>query len=436
MPGTERKVWRLRKALYGLKQAGREWNLEIDGFLRSLGLHVVEGDRCLYYSIVANSLLLICLYVDDILVAHESAEVCEQMMKTLFAKYQIKGMGEPRQFLGINVERIGKHEIRLSQTKYIDEVLHRFEMENSKSTRAPMVPNTRLDLDILDYDEEERAEMRNVPYRSAVGALLYLARVSRPDIGFAVNQLARHNSNPRRDAWKAAKYLMRYLAGTRDACMVIKPNDNGIRVTSDADWGNDIVDRQSISGYVIYLHGCPVSWCAKKQSIVACSSTAAEYIAADLAVEQAEYIQIMVNDVMSAMNKKISMVLEMDSLSGIARIRRNGLSETQKTVDIRYKKTKKLINDGGAELRYLRTDDMPADILTKSLAATSFHHKRQLCGVQLEQVEDRLSTGGEVLDPEPRCQTPSQKMEGCRSCDNKRRTNGECKIYGRADLRG
>lgn len=121
-----------------------------------------------------------------------------------------------------------------------------------------MVPNTRLDLDVHDYDDEERTEMQNVPYRSAVGALLYLTRVSRPDIGFAVNQLARHSVNPRREAWKAAKYLMRYLAGTRKAYLVLKPNDDGIRVTSDADWGNDTVGRQSISGYVIYLHGCAI----------------------------------------------------------------------------------------------------------------------------------------------------------------------------------
>lgn len=124
----------------------------------------------------------------------------------------------------------------------------------------------------------------------------------------------------------------------------------------------------------------------------------------------------MVDEVMSTMNVNIPMIMEMDSLSGIARIRRNGLSETQKTVDIRYKAIKKMINEEDVELQHLRTNEMPADILTKALSTTAFQHKRQLCGVQLKQDKSRLSSGGEVLDHQQEIQASTRKIDGRSSC--------------------
>ncbi|KAJ0398347.1 hypothetical protein ATCC90586_006770 [Pythium insidiosum] len=297
VPGHEKKVWRLKNALYGLKQAGREWNHEIDGFLKAYGLQATRGDECLYYKRVSGGLLLVCLYVDDVLVAHQDAAEAERLMSALSLKYDVKSMGAPTSFLGMRIRR-RDGEIRLSQRVYIEETLHRFGMDESKPTTTPMVPKMRLDEIQGEPDEAEREAMRHKPYRQVVGSLLYLARVSRPDIAFAANQLARHCATPRREAWNAAAHLLRYLQLTKHLELVLRPSDDDFRVATDADWANDKRDRKSVSGFVAFLFGCPVHWGSTKQTVVTLSNTTAEFIAANDGLQQAEWIQLILAEVL------------------------------------------------------------------------------------------------------------------------------------------
>ncbi|GMF48345.1 unnamed protein product [Phytophthora fragariaefolia] len=306
--GQEGMVWRLRKALYGLRQAGREWNIEIDAFLHSYGLQPTDVDACLYFAYVENSLLLVRLYVDDLLVAHTNETRVNHLMSSLKEKYGIKDLGEPDQFLGMRVERPGPSTVLLSQEAYVNEVLHRFAMDGARPQRTPMVPNTRLD------------ECPDGP----------------------------------------------------------TPEEESL-VTSDADWANDKEGRKSISGRVVFLFGCPIARSSKKQTVVAKSCTAAEYIAADDAVEDGELTKMLVSQVL---RKDVSLVLAIDSQPAIARLRRRGLSDKQKTVDVRFKAVKGLLHAGEIAVKYLPTGDMPADVLTKSLRSDQHEHKRGLFGLR------------------------------------------------------
>ncbi|KAE8884677.1 hypothetical protein PF005_g11404 [Phytophthora fragariae] len=208
-------------------------------------------------------------------------------------------------------------------------------MDEARPTYTPMIPKSHLDNLTDDPSESEREYMHNKPYRQVAGSLLYLARVSWPDIAFAVNQLARHCSKPRKDASNAAKYLLRYLGQTRHLKLKLQPTEEGIGAASDADWVNDVHDRKSLSGYMAFLFGCPVHWGSTKQTVVGLSSTTAEFIAANDALQQAKWIQLVTAEVLTHANP-LQLTLQVDNQPAIHRIKRDGSSGSQKVVDIRF----------------------------------------------------------------------------------------------------
>ena len=108
-------------------------------------------------------------------------------------------------------------------------------------------------------------------YHSAIGALMYLALSTRPDILLSVTKLAQRNCDPHSDHQAAYKHIFRYLKRTS----YYKKTGKSIECFVDADLGGDASDRKSFSGYVFVAADCEFSWSAKKQNIVSLSSTEA-----------------------------------------------------------------------------------------------------------------------------------------------------------------
>ena len=128
----------------------------------------------------------------------------------------------------------------------------------------------------------EQAEMKSVPYLSAVGALQYLATMTRPDIAYAVSYLGRFNHNPAPAHWLAVKHLLRYLKGTMHYQLVYHGGDSKELFTtySDASHGGCKATGRATGGYVTLVSGAAVGWSSKRQPFVSLSSTEAEYVAA------------------------------------------------------------------------------------------------------------------------------------------------------------
>ncbi|XP_032798447.1 secreted RxLR effector protein 161-like [Daphnia magna] len=129
--------------------------------------------------------------------------------------------------------------------------------------------------------EEEKLDVSNIPYREAVGCLLYLSITCRPDISFAVSQVAKFCQNPGRPHWNAVKRILSYLAGTPNLGILFCVNSKQPLVGyTDADYGGDIDSRCSTSGFAFFVYGSLTSWSSRRQKCVSQSTTEAEYVAA------------------------------------------------------------------------------------------------------------------------------------------------------------
>jgi hypothetical protein len=130
---------------------------------------------------------------------------------------------------------------------------------------------------------EDDKFMHDKPYVSAVGVLMYLAIATQPDIAHAVSVLWRFTSKPGPAHWKAAKHLFRYLRGSVDYRLTYAPDPSSSQLFttySDADHGGNLDNGRSTSAYVVKMDTGAVSRMSRLQSIVALSTTEAEFISA------------------------------------------------------------------------------------------------------------------------------------------------------------
>lgn len=181
----------------------------------------------------------------------------------------------------------------------------------------------------------------------------------------------------------AAKKVLRYVKGTVDLGILL-PN----RMNSDAemygyidsDWNGDIVDRKSTSGYLFMLGNAPISWCSKKQNVVALSSCEAEYIAAAQGAGQAQWIEKLLTE----MNLKGDYVMKLrdDNKSAIDLAKHHVSHGRSKHIETKFHFLRDQVNREILELVYCKSSEQLADLLTKPLAAKRFAELRDLIGMK------------------------------------------------------
>ncbi|XP_060669859.1 uncharacterized mitochondrial protein AtMg00810-like [Ziziphus jujuba] len=265
-------VCRLNKALYGLKQALRAWFEKLKCSLHHRGFINSVADSSLFILKNSKVHVLFLMYVDDIIISGSNFSFIEKLIKGSNSEFSLKDLGALHYFLGIEVHCYSTGFI-LSQAKYIRNLLTETRMTQAKSVPTPMRIGNQLSAhegDLLTNLEE---------YRSIVGALQYLT-ITRPEITFSVNKLCQFVHSPITSHWNACKRLLRYLNGTIHYGLHFKvPDMNKIvfHAFTDSDWASCPDDRRSCSGYCVFLGPNVISWSARKQHVVARSSTEAEY---------------------------------------------------------------------------------------------------------------------------------------------------------------
>jgi hypothetical protein len=199
-------VYKLSKALYVLKQALRAWYERLQNFLVLKGFKIGKVDTTLFTKKIEDDLFICLIYVGDIIFYSTNQDFCEEFGDMISQEIEMSMIGELSFFIGLQVKQT-KDETFICQSKYVNDLLKRFDMDNSKPIKTCMATNAHLGLD-------ERGNSIDLKlYRSIIGILLYLT-ASRPDIMFSVCMCARFQTSPKEWHMIAVKWILRYLRQT------------------------------------------------------------------------------------------------------------------------------------------------------------------------------------------------------------------------------
>jgi hypothetical protein len=199
-------VCKLKKSIYGLKQASRQWYFKFHQKIISFGFEMNLVDDCIYHKFCGSKFIFLVLYVDDILLATNDMTLLHDTKRYLFSNFEMKDLGDASFVLGIEILRDRSRSIlSLSQKNYIEKILKRYNMQDSKPIDTPVAKGDKFSLDQCPKNEFEKQEMQMIPYASVVGSLMYAQVCTRPDIAYITGMLGRYLSNPGMDHWRAAK---------------------------------------------------------------------------------------------------------------------------------------------------------------------------------------------------------------------------------------
>eukprot|EP00253_Pinus_taeda_P026954 PITA_26954 len=313
-------VCRLKKSLYGLKQAPRAWYAKMDSFLLESGFSRCYSDNTVYTKKVGNSLIILVLYVDDLILTGSDPNLINHVKSSLKKKFEMTDLGHLHYFLGLQV------------------------------------------------------------LQSKEGKLLYLTH-TRPDLSFVVGLVARFLQNPRESHWKAAKRILRYVRGTVQFGIHYSAKATPLLVGfTDSDWAGDPDDRKSTAGYVLTLGSGPITWACKKQAAISLSSAEAEYRGAVEASKEALWLRQILSEF--GFEQQHPTTLWCDNQSAIQLWKDPVQHQRSKHIELHMHFIRKLIHDHVLEVQYCSTDDQVADIFTKALTEAKFTKLRYMLGVQ------------------------------------------------------
>lgn len=371
-------VYRLRKALYGLKQAARAWHAKLLSELIRLGFTASDADPCMFYRGDAAERVYLLIYVDDGIIIGRQQEV-RAALADIAGAFEIKDVGNVSYFLGLQLRRDrARGQIWLGQPKYARDMLERFGMSDCKPVVTPLEANTHLGC------SDGEPVSSDTPYAELVGSLLYLTVNTRPDLAFSAGVLSRFVAAPSDMHWKAAKRVLRYIAGTLDRGITYQRGQVEVEAYTDADYAGELDSRKSTSGAVVLMRGGPVVWKSKLQTVVAASTCEAEYVAAAAAAKEALWVRKLLGE-MSGQVQRIPLYGDNQSALVLMKQHTSGASGRTKHIDVPFHFVRHRVMQGDLEAVFVPTDEMKADILTKALPGPK--HEAGACALGLKVFE-------------------------------------------------
>ncbi|GJR60673.1 putative ribonuclease H-like domain-containing protein [Tanacetum coccineum] len=316
-PAHPNKVYKVIKALYGLHQAPRAWYETLSSFLMENGFRRGTIDKTLFIKKKKSDIMLVQVYVDDIIFGSTKKSMCTEFEDCMHKRFQMSSMGELTFFLGLQV----------------------------KTATTPIESNKPL------VKDEDGVDIDVHVYRSMIGSLDVFDCIEKKKTG-GVQDIMYLKHQPKLGLWY--------------------PRDSPFKLEafSDSDYGGANLDRKSTTGGCQFLGRRLISWQCKKQTIVANSTTEAEYVATANCCGQVLWIQNQMMDYgFNFMNTKI----HIDNESIISVIKNPVAHSRTKHIEIRFHFIRDCYEKRLIEVIKIHTDSNVADLLTKGFDVTRFN---------------------------------------------------------------
>ncbi|MCO5571350.1 hypothetical protein L7F22_025088 [Adiantum nelumboides] len=312
-----------------LKQEPRAWHARIVACLVSIGFHMVDADHSLYVCKNENGIVIICIYVDDLIIGDHNVKLSANEDQVLEDVTMYRQIGELRYFLGIEIIHT-KEGIWLSQRQYALDMLSKYGMANCKPISIP-----------LD---------QNVKFRADEGQVLEDVTMYR---------------KPHLDV---VRRTLRYVSATLDYALFYEASTElQLSGFTDANWDGSACDRRSTSGFMFSLGSIDITWSSKKQPTIALSSTEVEYRGAALAACEVAWLDLLLGYL--GIQVQRSVVIHCDNLSSIQLAQNPLFHAKTKHIKVQYHFIKERVLDDSIDLTFVRTDEQDADIFMKALGA-------------------------------------------------------------------
>jgi hypothetical protein len=390
---------KLQRSLYGLKQSGRMWYNRLSEYLLKEGYANNPICPCVFIKKSEIGFAIIAVYVDDLNLIGN----LEELTKTasyLKDEFEMKDLGKTKFCLGLQIEHLPSG-IFIHQSTYTEKILKRFYMDKAYPLSTPMVVRS-LDMDKDPFRPKEVGEELlgpEVPYLNAIGALMYLANCTRPDIAFAVNLLARYSSAPTRRHWNGVKHVLRYLCGTIDMGLFYsKGSKSQLSGYADAGYLSDPHKARSQTGYLFTCGNTAISWRSVKQTMVATSSNHSEILAIHEASRESIWLRSMIQHIRETCGlssiKNSPTILYEDNAACITQIKGGYIKgDRTKHISPKFFYTHELQKNGEIDVQKIRSSENLADLFTKALPTATFTKLVHNIGMrQLKNISQTIET--------------------------------------------
>jgi hypothetical protein len=336
-----------------------------------MGLRASVADPNLWIGEREGVKVFLVIVVDDTMLTSADLKVTMQIENEILKKFP-GSSSDALWFCGMKLNWQPDGSVIVTQSAHIEQILEKYNLHDCKLRTLPMAPGTMLCAE---------GEPLNTSYASVIGACLYIACNSRPDICSTVNRLAKYMSKPTKEHWEAAEYLVGYLRYTQKLGLQLG-STGGMSAYCDSDYASDVNSRRSHTGWVFIVNGGAIAWQSKCQPTVAASTTEAEYMATSSATREALWLRQLLSEFGISCTP---MQIQIDSMGALGSLNNPQVTQRVKHIDVMHHFVRERRAAGEVNFSWVSGKENPADIITKPLPKEVHQYHCKKMGLRMVQ---------------------------------------------------